>query len=29
MNLLQLKRIIQLTNGEADIETHEKVFLLD
>lgn len=28
-NAIKSKRIIQLTNGEAGIETHEKVFLLD
>ena len=28
-NAIKSKRIIQLTNGEAGIETREKVFLLD
>ena len=28
-NAIKSKRIIELTNGEADIENREKVFLLD
>lgn len=28
-NAIKSKRIIELTNGEAGIETKEKVFLLD